>query len=256
MTQKLILLFILIPVFGLLAQEKTMALLDLKGENISASDTEIITSRLRSELAATNKFNIIEREKMNELLNEQGIQISGLVSDERIVKAGKLLGVQEMTAGTVGKIGNLYTISLRLIDVETGKIIKTSSADNSRGIEAFLTESLQTASRRLAGLESANLNNNYQPRPKEGMKIARPRKNQPRAAGQRKQKNFENFRQRLNNAPPEIKQAGKELFITDKKIREINKSPRKTLKQRKELIRLKERRKELIGKLRDWEEKK
>ena len=256
MIKKFVMLVLLIPALSLLAQEKTnIAVLDLKGENISASDTEIISARLRSELVGTEKYNVIEREKMKDLLKEQGIQISGLVSDSSIVRAGKLLGVKRMAAGTAGKIGNLYTISLRLIDVETGKIIKTASADNTRGIENFLTESVKSASRRLAGLESVPLKNNFSGPSKKGMSIAKPRLSSKRTQGTRRPKNFQQFRERLQNAPPEIKQAAKEVFITDKKIRELEKTPRKNPRQRKELVKLKKRREILFKKIREWEKK-
>lgn len=257
MIRKLFLLLLFIPALSIWAQEKTnIAVLDLKGENISASDTEIISSRLRSELVNTNKFNVIEREKMNELLKEQGVQISGLVNDSSIVQAGKLLGVKRMATGTAGKIGNLYTISLRLIDVETGKIIKTASADNTGGIETFLTESLKTASRRLAGLETANLKNNFEKPAPKGMKISRPRITNQRAVGTRRPKNFEQFRERLQTAPPEIKEAAKEAFTIDQKIKKLEKAPRKNSRQRMTLVKLKKRRKILLDKIKKWQKNK
>ncbi len=135
------------------AQDKTaVAVLDLKGIGLSAQDVEIISSRVRTELVQTNRFTVVEREKMKEILDEQGLQLSGCTNDECVVQAGRLLGVKQMVAGEVGKIGQMYTLTLRLIDVESGKITKTASEDCTCAVEDVLTKSVKNAVAKLAGL--------------------------------------------------------------------------------------------------------
>jgi len=256
MLKKFLFFLLFFLILLLQAQDKTnIAVLDLKGESLSASDLELISSRLRVELVKTQAFNLVERQKMNDLLKEQGLQISGIVSDENIVKAGKLLGVQQMAAGSVGKIGSLYTINIRLIDVQSGKILKSASADNSKGIEALLTESVKNVAKRLAGKETLSLPNRYdQPNNNKNRKFRTPSLPQ-RAGGSRHPRNIEKIPEQFKNAPPEIKKAAKEVFLISGQLRKLNRAPQKNFRQKKETARLKMRRKALLKKIEDWQKK-
>jgi hypothetical protein len=46
-----------------------------------------------------------------------------------------LLGTKYMVAGSLGRIGNLYSLSTRLIDVQTGKIISFAETTSKGSIE-------------------------------------------------------------------------------------------------------------------------
>ena len=103
---------ILSPFSMIFAQQKIakrIAVLELQGEGVSLAEARTLTDRLRSRLVNTNVFHVLEREQMDEILGEQGFQQSGCVSDECAVEVGQLIGVQLMVAGSIGKIGNLYT---------------------------------------------------------------------------------------------------------------------------------------------------
>jgi hypothetical protein len=88
---------------------------------------------------------------MEEILTEQGFQHSGCTSDECIIEIGKLIGVRLMVAGRVGKLGKLYTLILRMIDVQNGKVIRTATDDCECPIENVLTESVAKVANILAG---------------------------------------------------------------------------------------------------------
>jgi curli biogenesis system outer membrane secretion channel CsgG len=49
-----------------------------------------MTDRLRNELVNSGAFTVIERSKMDEILQEQGLQQTGCTSDECAVEIGKL----------------------------------------------------------------------------------------------------------------------------------------------------------------------
>lgn len=154
-----LLLFTFILTSNLFSQKKIpIAVMDLSGEGISASETRIITSRLRTDLFNTNRFTVVEREKMNEILDEQGFQLSGCTSNECAVEVGKLLGVRLIVAGDIGKISEMYTISIRLIDVQTGKILRTATDDCECNIKEVLTTSVKTVAQILSGkkVQSSN----------------------------------------------------------------------------------------------------
>ncbi len=129
-----------------------IAVLNLDAVGVTQEVALTLSDRLRTELAQTNAFVLVERNQMDKILKEQGFELSGCTTDACAIEAGRLLNVQEICVGSVGKIGNLYTVSLRLINVETGQVIKTVSEDCPCPIEDVLTRSMHNAALKLAGL--------------------------------------------------------------------------------------------------------
>jgi hypothetical protein len=74
-----------------------------------------LTDRLMSEMVSTNAVIMVERNQMNEILEEQGLQQAGCTSAECAAEVGALLGVQNMVSGSVGKLGNTYTVDAKMI---------------------------------------------------------------------------------------------------------------------------------------------
>ena len=123
------------------AQEKeTVAILDFEGRGISQMEAQTLTDRFTSELASTNAMILVERNQMNEILDEQGFQQSGCTSAECAAEVGALLGVQHMVAGSFGKLGNSYTIDAKMFSVESGKTEKTVSTTYKGEIDGLLNE--------------------------------------------------------------------------------------------------------------------
>ena len=110
-------------------QKITLAIMGFEATNIDAAEVKILTDRLTTKMAQAGKFIIIERARMNEVLVEQGFQQSGCVSSECAVEAGSMLGVEIIVTGSIGKLGDLYTMDVRAISVESGKIINQASRD-------------------------------------------------------------------------------------------------------------------------------
>jgi len=140
---------------SLSAQEKEklrVAIVDFEGKGITKDEADALTGRFRSVLVSTNKFIVVERNKVNLILEEVRLQMTGVVSDESIVEAGKLLGVERIITGGIGKIGDTYTVDLNVIEVETGKVIGTISR-NVSGTKENLLALLENLAKRLAGIK-------------------------------------------------------------------------------------------------------
>ena len=110
-----------------------------------------LTDRLRQEIFQTGAFKIMERGEMNEILKEIGFQMSGCTSNECVVEAGRMLGVSQMLAGNVSQMGEMHTVTIRLIDVQTSEIIRIESVDCFCTINEVLTTKLRQVARKLAG---------------------------------------------------------------------------------------------------------
>ncbi|MEJ2053176.1 MAG: PEGA domain-containing protein [Calditrichaceae bacterium] len=124
---------------------------------LNPSEVGSLSDRLRSLLVKTNAFDVVDRGQMEEILKEQGFQMSGCTSAECAVEAGQILGVEEMITGSIGKIGRLYTIDIILIDVETSKIIKSITRDYQGEIEG-LVSLMQSITNELSSLQKAQTN--------------------------------------------------------------------------------------------------
>jgi len=137
----------------------TVAVLDLDPTGVAESDAQFLSDRLRTELFETGKFQIVEREKMNEILEEQGFQKSGCTSVECAVEIGQLLNVRVMIAGNIGKIEDLYSLSIRMIDVSSGAIIRTATKDYEGRLSEVLTEVIPETARELAAGSLTGMDN-------------------------------------------------------------------------------------------------
>ena len=107
----------------LVAQEETrptVAILDFEGQDISVQEVQTLTERMRTEIGNTNAVRLIERKAIESIMAEQGLAQSGCVTDECAAEVGQLLGVQFMINGSIGKIGDSFTIDVKMFSVETG----------------------------------------------------------------------------------------------------------------------------------------
>jgi TolB-like protein len=129
-----------------------IAVLDLEAISVSLPEARTLTDKLRGELVRTGRFQVLERGQMLDILNEQGFQQSGVCNtDECYVQAGKLLGVEKMLGGSIGKVGNIYLISIRLIEVETGLIIKVVDEEIEGSIDEVLKTGIRTVVKKMSG---------------------------------------------------------------------------------------------------------
>lgn len=115
----------------------SVAVLALKPTSgVSEGESAVITDRLRVELFRTGSVDVMERDRMQDVLKEQGFQQSGACTDEGcMVEMGRLLGVGRMITGSIGKLGRLYLINVRAVDVQTAKIVAVVSKDIDGRIE-------------------------------------------------------------------------------------------------------------------------
>ena len=130
-----------------------IAILDFDGYGVSRMEALVLTNRLGTHLVQLGTHQVIERGQMEQILKEQDFQLSGCTSNECAVEIGRVLGCELMLAGSFGKIGSIYTIDMRIVDVESGSILRTTSYDVRGDVERLLTEGLAGAVRRITGVE-------------------------------------------------------------------------------------------------------
>jgi len=122
------------------SEKLRIAILDFANTGgLSKQETITLGNRLRSMLVKTNAFIVLERGQMDDILDEQGFQQTGCTTTECAVEMGRMLNVQKMISGTIGKLGATYTIDLSLIDVETAQIERSFFRDYKGEIDGLLS---------------------------------------------------------------------------------------------------------------------
>ncbi len=90
---------------------------------------------LISELVKKGNYTVIDRERLSEILQEKNLSISGDIDPKTAVKAGKLLGVEYVIAGSVTEFGSVKSntstgwLSGRLPNVNVGTTRFTAAID-------------------------------------------------------------------------------------------------------------------------------
>ncbi len=148
------LLPILIQVSFLQAQKVPVAVMELEGRGISAAEAAALTDRLRNELFRLGTYDVVERGMMESILTEQDFQLTGCTSDECLVEVGRLLGARQIVGGSVSKVGGTYTVSARVVDVETGKVLGVSDIDVRGVLDDVLITGMRQVAIRLSGGEA------------------------------------------------------------------------------------------------------
>lgn len=152
---------LLILVFGFpvpsAAEDKSpmIAVTPLQAQGVTESDAAVLTESLSDEMLQSGSVRVMERSQMDKILMEQGFQQATCDTSECALQMGRLLGIERILVGTVGKIGGTYSVSVRMVDVRTGEII-SSSRRNARGaIDDVLVTLMPQLARDLAQKQSA-----------------------------------------------------------------------------------------------------
>jgi len=82
---------------------------------------------LLTELAQNSNLRIIERGRLNDLLAEQNLAAHGRTDQAGAAKIGKLVGARYVVLGSYMDLYGQFRMDTRVVDVETGEILKTES---------------------------------------------------------------------------------------------------------------------------------
>jgi len=104
------------------ASQTSVALYPIKGAGADASLAAAATAILASSLTPSPKLQVIEEAMLKTVMERQGLNASDACDDTSCqVELGKLVKAQKLIAGDLVKFGSKYMLSLKLIDVQTGR---------------------------------------------------------------------------------------------------------------------------------------
>ena len=110
--------------------KRTVAILDFNNNSIVDKEKleplrKGLSEILITEMSQIEAFNIVEREKLRELVTEQEFGQSEMVDQASAQKMGKLLGAQNLLFGAfVHSFGEKIRVDVRIVEVETGRTLR------------------------------------------------------------------------------------------------------------------------------------
>ncbi|HMB00530.1 MAG TPA: CsgG/HfaB family protein, partial [Spirochaetota bacterium] len=104
-----------------------VAVTELEAKNVNEMEASMVGDYIRSALVQTEKFRVMDKKNMKKVLEEQQFQMSGLVSTEKAVAIGKLLGAKLLISGSFGYMMKEYVMNINVVDVESGQIFYSKS---------------------------------------------------------------------------------------------------------------------------------
>lgn len=93
---------------------------------------------------------LVSRTRMDQIIEEQKLSLTGLVDSKKAVELGKILSAEKLVTGYVQKKGNKYYVLAQLIDVKSGKIENSVYTETSSN-DMFFNESIKAMAKELAG---------------------------------------------------------------------------------------------------------
>lgn len=114
------------------AQAPTVAVLyfDYAGSNLELEALQKgLAQMLIADLAGSAPVQVVERTRLEAVLSEHKLAASGKIDPVTAARVGKLLGARYLVLGSYFDVLKTFRVDARIVEVETGKIIKALGAD-------------------------------------------------------------------------------------------------------------------------------
>jgi TolB-like protein len=116
---------------------------------------QIVAEWLTLFLVNAGAVEVVERQELQKILQEQSLGQTGAINAESAAKLGELLGIKILVTGAVMRLGNTLEVTARLIDTSNGAIVGAFSvmaADVSE-LRSQIQTLAENMSRKLTGTE-------------------------------------------------------------------------------------------------------
>ena len=118
-----ILLCVLFICKNIIAQTETAAVVSVYTQNVKISP-EIAESILRIELTKTEKFKVLDKLDMLEIINEQKLDITNCFGKKCLTEVGKAASIDKITTGSIENLGKKIVVTIKILDVKSEEYTK------------------------------------------------------------------------------------------------------------------------------------
>ena len=107
-------------------------------EGMAYKETVLVSEELTNALIKAKRFNIVDRSKLDALKQERELQKTEDFMDGTIIAQSKSIGANYLLSSTMGNYENdgntcKFTLTIKLIDVETGSVVASESIQPKSG---------------------------------------------------------------------------------------------------------------------------
>ena len=121
-------------------------------ENLNPDDAigidmgELLAAKVIETLKASGTLQVVERERLILALEELNLSSSKLADEVTRLRIGRIIGARFMVFGGYFIIGGMMRLDLRLVEVETGRILKAAQKVTAAGdVNGWLNAAGQAA---------------------------------------------------------------------------------------------------------------
>ncbi|MFK7776637.1 MAG: serine/threonine-protein kinase [Gimesia sp.] len=126
---------------GKVVQPFPLAVLGFK-DNTKLNAAAGLRSMVNARLEENEELYFVEREELEKVLQEQSLNLSGVVSKNQQIEIGKLTGAKLMLTGSLAQLDETLILSSKLFSTETGRVVSVSVKGKTSDDLADLAEEL------------------------------------------------------------------------------------------------------------------
>jgi TolB-like protein len=105
-----------------------------------------VPTLLRSHLSGNKDIVVLDRDRLDKVLEEQALTLTGLIDSSDVQSIGKILGADFILSGKIDKQNNDFVISADLVRVKTGQIqteiVRSANQDYKEAMVEMLASNL------------------------------------------------------------------------------------------------------------------
>ena len=141
-----------IPGIGLAKEQ--LAVMDLQANHeVETSLAEALSEEIRNEIHSFGDYEVLSGDDLRALSKRTILQQKlGCMDNQCLISFGQKIGTKYMVAGSVSKIGKIYSINLKLMDTEGENVgVKNRVSEKCKGKEEELFRTARDAAAKLMG---------------------------------------------------------------------------------------------------------
>ncbi len=116
---------------GGLSMPSTIAVWDfdplVHGASVAAELGELLAGRVTEAISRKPGYTVVERQRLLLALEELHLGSSALADESTRLRLGRMVGAQSMIFGGYQLVGSMMRLDVRLVNVETGALIKAAT---------------------------------------------------------------------------------------------------------------------------------
>ena len=146
-------LFLVLITSSIIYSKSSIAVLPIVSSGIDSQQVSTFQKKIEYEVQRLNKYIMVDRINIQKVLQEQALQLTGIISDSSMIEIGKLLNANQLLICELNVFNNIYYLSLKIIDVESGQILASDFLDIKGSFIDLLLGGSKYAISRLFGIQ-------------------------------------------------------------------------------------------------------